>query len=131
MTCPTTFTLGGVGLPVSLSWQDQYAFSPVAQKSVRTIGGKVVVFSQSLSRGRPITLVSLRDQGWMDLPTVNAIQALSIVPGATYSLVIDATVFTVVFRHHEAPAFNARPLIARVIPDSDDWFLATVRLMTV
>jgi len=131
MACPTTFTLGGVNLPVNIIWQDREAFNPVAQSVRRTLGGKVVVFTQTLIEGRPITLASISDQGWMLYPIVQSIQALADVAGTTYSLVIDSTTYTVVFRHEESPAFVARPLISRILPDATDWFLVTIKLMTV
>jgi len=35
------------------------------------------------------------------------------------------------FRHHDPPAFEAKPLIARPNPSADDFYLATLKLMTV
>lgn len=44
---------------------------------------------------------------------------------------VDDLDFNVQFRHDDAPAFNAVPLIQRTIPVSGDYFTATIKLMTV
>jgi len=35
------------------------------------------------------------------------------------------------FRHHEAPGFDATPLIARANPAPGDFYLGTLKLMTL
>lgn len=124
-------TLGATVLNPHMVWEDKAAFSPVAQEVRRTLGGELAVFHSPLQAGRPITLVSLPDQGWLDKTQVDAVQAMADIPGGTYALTIGAESFTVMFRHQEAPAFEATPLIARGIPLAGDWFVCTIKLMTV
>ena len=127
----TTLTLNGIALDPSLIWSDRDAFSPVAQSTTRTIGGRMVVEPSGISKGRPITFVSERNQGWVDYATVLSLKGLAQVAGGTYALVVGSETFTVMFRHEEAPAFEATPLIKRLNPDPEDWFLVTIKLMTV
>jgi hypothetical protein len=35
------------------------------------------------------------------------------------------------FRHHEAPAFEARPLVNVANPQAGDFYLATLKFLTV
>lgn len=127
----TTLLLNGLALPASLIWGDRYSHADVAQQVTRTLGGRVVVEHQALSKGRPITLVSERQQGWVQYSVVQALQALADTPGGVYPLQIDTTIWSVIFRHHEAPAFSAEQLIKRLKPDPADKYLITLKLMTV
>jgi len=124
-------TLGGVSLSDQLIWQDEQDYSTVVQDTVRTLGGNLKVYSQSLSKGVPITLVAVQDQGWLTHTQVLAIRALADTAGAQYSLTLGSQSFTVMFRHHESPAFSAAPLIARIDAPAGDFFTCTIKLMTV
>ena len=130
MACPT-IVLGGVNLTPHLIWSDEVDFSPVAQSVSRTLGGGVVVYSGGLVSGQPVTLVSVNDQGWITKAEVDAIQALADVPGNVMTLAIGTQSFSVMFRHHEAPAFTAKPLVFRVDAPPTDYFLTTIKLMRV
>lgn len=123
--------LGGVTLNQNIVWADKYSWSPVVQSQKRTLGGKLITVSAGVQKGRPITLTSLADQGWFTVAEVDAVQVLADAVGAVYSLVIGAETFNVMFMHDSPPAFQATPLIQRAVPDPDDYFLATIRLITV
>lgn len=123
--------LGGVTLPPGLVWEDENTYSKVAQSEIRTLGGNVLVYSQQLFEGIPITLTSLQDQGWFTKQQVLDVQALADVAGATYALEIGLQNFQVMFRHQEAPAFNASALIPRVETTLNDYYTATIKLMTI
>ena len=127
----TIITLNGTALSEALIWQDREAYAPVVQGVERTLGGRLVVDANSVSQGRPITLASARNQGWLDYATVKVLQGLAEVVGGMSTLVIGSDSYTVMFRHEEAPAFEATPLIKRLNPADDDWFLVTIKLMTV
>jgi hypothetical protein len=124
-------TLGGITLPSGMIWQDEFQQDLVAQTSVRTLAGTLRVREQQLSNGRNITLAAIEDQGWMTRAQVEAVQALTLEAGNTYTLVIGVQTFTVKFRHSEPPAFEATPLIYRTTQVSTDYFTGTIKLLTV
>jgi hypothetical protein len=61
--------------------------------------------------GRPVTLES-GDQVWVSRADVEALQAWASVPGQVLTLTLaDARVLTVMFRHHDGVAVEARPVV--------------------
>ena len=127
----TTVLLNGIALPAALIWKDRYDFAPVSQQESTTLGGRVVIEQQALIKGRPISLVSERQQGWVDYATVQALQAIADTAGGIYTLQVDVTTWSVMFRHHEPPAFSAEALIKRLKPDPTDNYLINLKLITV
>ena len=122
-------TLDAITLPPSLTWADRDAWQP-SRHVVRTaLDGRPVVYHSPLQGGRPITLASTESSGWMRRDTLDALQALAATPGATYPLVISDDSFTVLFRHDDAPALSAEPLVARTNHDPGDFFRVTIKLM--
>lgn len=130
--------LGGVSLNNSLQWTDRYAYTPAAQSVQRTLQGGLIVFSQSLSEGRPITLVASPDTGWFTYTMVEAIMALALDPSISHSFTFYGETYNVRFRYEEPPPFEFLPLQPR---DPRDWvqeeepapgyFTGTVKLFTV
>lgn len=123
--------LGGVTLSPNMMWTDRYQHSPVVQDTRITLGGTLVVHSNVLSSGRPITLEALSDQGWLTKAQVEAVQLIADVSGATYTLTIGSESYNVMFRHHEGDAVSMTPLITRATPLDGDYFVGTIKLMTV
>ncbi|GMQ91709.1 MAG: hypothetical protein BMS9Abin11_1020 [Gammaproteobacteria bacterium] len=123
--------LGGVTLSNHLIWEDEDTYSSVASSVKRTLAGSVVYRDQTLTLGRPITLVAKVDQGWLTKAQVDAVRTLANVAGAVYSLTVGTQNFNVKFRHHESPAFTADALIKRNNPSVNDYYTCTIKLMTV
>jgi hypothetical protein len=117
-------------LPAGLVWTDEFA-SSVAQSTKRTLDGGLVVFHTALTGGRPITLASREDTGWLTRAQVEALDLLARSPGGIYILTLRGQAYQVMFRHQEAPAFEAAPLWPLVNPQPGDFYLATIKLMTV
>jgi hypothetical protein len=127
----STITLGGVSITTGMTWSDKIKYAPVAQNVRRTVGGTPIIDYGLLSKGRPVTLTSLEDQGWLTLAQVESLQALADVPGAVYTLTIAGETHFVMFRHHDQPALEMSPLIPRSTPVAGDWYAGTIKLMTV
>lgn len=127
----TVLTLGGVDLNASMIWTDREQTQGVAQTTDRTLGGALIVYSQALSLGGDITLVAGEDSGWLTKFQVDEIKGLAAIAGATYTLDIDTSTFDVIFRHHEAPAVDFTPLISRLNPGIDDYYIGTIKLTKV
>ena len=123
--------LDGISLPVDLLWSDEWAASTVAQTVRRTLDGGLVVFYGELRAGLPITLESQPDAGWLTRTQVEAIALRAASPGGLYTLNLRGQTWQVMFRHHDAPAFEAKPLVAVANPQAGDFYLATIKLMTV
>lgn len=124
-------TLDGITLPAGLLWSDEFAAASVAQTVRRTLDGSVVVFYGQLQAGLPITLESEPDAGWFTRSQIEALALRAASPGGVYSLILRGVPRQVMFRHQDAPAFEARPLIPVDNPQPGDFYLATLKLMTV
>lgn len=116
--------IGTLLLPDSLQWRDRYAFSPVHQTVVQTVAGRPVVFGRSVVVGRPITLVAAEDVTWLDAVTVEALSAMALQVGASFSLTWETFSCTVLFRHQTPPALEMQP----VWPHHDQC-VGTIKLM--
>ncbi len=126
-----TLSLGGVALNPQMVWEDRYRSQKVAQSVIITLAGTPVVFSQALSAGESITLVSKEDRGWLTLAMVQELMQMAAADGGVFELRINGVTQQVVFRHHEAPAFSAEPFVPRFNQQLNDYFTATIKLMTV
>lgn len=124
-------TLDGITLDENMFWRDRHISRQIAQRVDFTLGGRAAIFVQQNLQGRPITLESVDDQGWLTLSQVQAVEAISLVPGAVYSLVIEAETFNVIFRHQEPPAFQYTPLVPRLNEAATDYYTGRIRLFTV
>lgn len=117
-------------LPNGLVWTDEFSPS-VPQTTLRTLDGSLVVFHGQHSAGLPITLESGADAGWRTRAQVEGIAAMAAVPGGVFALLLRGQTHQVMFRHQEPPAFEAKPLINRASPQAGDYYLATLKLMTL
>lgn len=124
-------TLDGIELPTGLLWSDEFASARVTQTVHRTLDGSVVVFYGEVRAGLPITLESESNAGWMTRTQVEALALRAASPGGVYTLTLRGQTLSVMFRHHDAPAFDARPLVPLANPQPGDFYLATLKLMTV
>lgn len=126
-----SITLDAVTITTGMVWSDKNKYAPVAQSVRRTLGGTAVIEFGTLNKGTPVTLSSLEDQGWITKLQLDALQALADAAGGVYTLTIGAESYQVMFRHEEPPAMDFTPLIPRTIPLDDDWFVGTIKLLTV
>ncbi len=124
-------TLDGFALSPHMLWTDRHAYNQVEQTSIRTLGGRLKMFSANLVKGRPITLKAVQDQGWLTLAQVNNVEAKAAVAGATYALVVGTESFDVMFRHTDGLPFEATPLISRIEEADSDYYTCTLKLITV
>lgn len=121
----------GLFLPDDLVWTDEFAVQPVAQTVRRTLDGGLVVFYGQQAGGLAITLESEPDAGWLTRAQVKALKQRADSPGGVHLLELRGQAWQVMFRHHEPPAFEAKPLVHLANPSPGDFFLATLKLMTV
>lgn len=125
-----SISLNGISLSPRLQWTDEFA-PQVVQTVKHTLDGGSVRFAQAVTQGRPVTLAATRSAGWMRRPEILQLQALADQPNGQWTLDFHGTLYTVAFRHHEPPAFEAQALVPYATPGTDSIYLVTLKLMTV
>jgi len=131
-----TLTVGATTLALSddLRWLDEAEWSPVEQSVERSITGALIVQSaeRTAGTGRPITLGPPDDaSAWMARRTLDQLMTWASTPGQVLALDLRGTVHSVVFRHHEAPALQADPVVWYSDETADDLYRITIKLMRV
>jgi len=122
-------TLDAVTLP-DLVIENEYEWSGVRAVAEHSLGGTPIIWEQE-NYGRPLDLTGGPEYGWVTRETLNDLQALAAVPGATYTLTYESDTYTVRFRHEET-AISARPIIPRPNHvDADYYNNVVIRLMEV
>lgn len=124
-----TIILGGVELNTSMEWLERYAKQPVAQVAKRTLGGGVYVSAINVNGGRICTLEATEDHGWLTRTQLEAVEAMAEDAGGVYTLQFNGVEYSVVFRHHESPAVDFKPLIARTADASSDYYIGQIKLL--
>lgn len=122
-------------LPDDLLWSDEHAWSPAVASVSYLITGALLVQSATRQAGRPITLTSLPDMAWVTRSVLGTLYDWATVPLAASSgrfelTLLDARVFTVAFRHGEAP-IEAEPVTGFAARHDSDFYRLTLRLMEI
>jgi hypothetical protein len=121
-----------INLNPDLIWSDEFGWHPVEQKVERTITGALIAQSQRRVGGRPITLESETDNsGWMRRETIEQLRNWAAEPGQNLVLTLHSVPRNVVFRHQDAPALDARPVVHFSEMEGTDFYRATLRLMEI
>ncbi len=122
-----------VVLPDGMQWQDELAWAAVEQGVERTITGALVVQAAARIAGRPYTLQSLDEMsGWISRASLHTLRAWAEVPGLQMVLSIPGqAAVDVIFRHHEAPVIDAKPVMTFDDLQDGDFYTAALRLMGV
>ena len=118
-------------LDPDLDWSDEYAWSPVVQNSSYSLTGALIVQVSTRQAGRPITLAGADDRGWMDGTVIAQLQAWAAVAGKTLTLTLRGVAYSVMLRHQDAPAVEATPVVGYSDPNSNDWYVATLKFMVI
>lgn len=129
-----TLTVGATALPLNeaLYWADENDWHPVEQTAERTITGAMVVSASARVAGRPITLRPEDDRsGATDLATLTQLRNWAAVPGQVMELTLRGVSRSVIFRHQDGAAVEARPWTHYTDVQSGDWYFATIRFMEI
>jgi hypothetical protein len=127
-----TYLTTVITLPEDLLWSDEDQWNPVAQTADRGITGALIVQAAAKIAGRSMTLAPL-DEGsaWMSRSTLDALRNQSTYAGRQFVLNLRGVNYDVIFRYHDGLAVEARPVVSYSDVQADDWYLVTLRLMTV
>ncbi|TJZ73189.1 hypothetical protein [Chitiniphilus eburneus] len=112
-----------------LQWRDEHQWQPVQQAVEPTLTGSLLIDVGTWQAGRPITLASGDAFGWLDGATLTQLQAWARIPGQTLTLQLRDATRTVLFRHHDRPAIEARPVLDIDSPAITDYYVVTLKLM--
>ena len=72
------------------------------------------------------TLLLPDEAQWLDQNAVDDVQAMALQAGATFTLIWDDELFTVMFRHHDPPAVSFKPIWPNY-----DLFIGIINLIQV
>lgn len=128
------FELAGMSLPGDLFWSDEFTFNPVQSKHSTAINGALINEVSVRQNGRPITLQSLPNGGWISRDQYAQLQALVDDPAQPVMnfRTPDGRAFQVQFRTDSGnAALTAQPLIHIWPAIGGDWLLITLRLIEV
>ena len=133
MTLPITLSDGTttVSLDPDLRWSDELSWSPVSHVARYKMTGALSIHVSKKKAGRPITLVADEAHAWMTGAVIAQLCTWRDTPQQQLTLTLRGTAYNVVFRNDEAPALDAVPLIDYSDPASDDWYVATIKLMVI
>lgn len=120
-----------VALHPDLFWSDELSWHPVKQSAEYSLTGALVVDSVSM-QGRPITLEPIdTSSAWMSRADFDQLAAWAAVPGQQMTLLLRGVTHTVIWRHQDAPALTADPVVHYSDVQSDDWYIARIKLTKV
>lgn len=133
-----TLTVGAVTLTLDpdLYWSDEFAWFETEQTVERGLTGALIIDQGARQEGRPITLEPPEDgAAWMVRATLAQIQAWEANPAVTtMTLSLRSVSYDVVFRRHDGPPIEARPVLFVADPTPGgfgDWYLTTLRFMVI
>ncbi|MDP2262681.1 MAG: hypothetical protein Q8K24_05930 [Hydrogenophaga sp.] len=132
MTISLTDGTTAVTLPADLLWSDEFKGPQVGQTASRSVMGALIVQARAMTAGRPITLQPEdENSAWMRRSTVEQLRNLAAIPGAQLTLTMRGQTYSVMFRHHDGAALEADPVAHYSDAGADDFYLVTLKFMTV
>lgn len=97
-------------LPDDLLWPDELTWTPVVQKTGRSIEGALIVDAALKVGGRPITLSGAVDSAWTLRSDMLTLQAWAAIPLQLFTLTYLGTSRTVLF-DQENGALTSTPVV--------------------
>ena len=118
-------------LPDDFLWVNEFGWSPVAQRTERSLTGALVVHEAQQSYGRSIVLGD-GEHSWLARDLLEALFLLSAQPNRRMSLTLpDGRTFTVIFDRSDGGALEAYPIAPTAQPSGQDYYGVVIRLLTV
>lgn len=129
--------LDDIILPPDMLWEDEYNWSQVRQTIRPSVTGAQLIQMNAMQAGRPITLVgrmegsdgfALVKRVVVDEVRAKEVSSMGLPMTLTLS---DGRTFSVIFRYENGVAVEATPMVHRDPPDPNDYYITTIRLLTV
>lgn len=125
-----TTSIGSVTLDYDPYWPDKHKYEDLNMRVYTAVDGSLIISQAARGAHFPITLKGDQNKGlWLKGSTVDALRALSAVPGATYMLTLNGTEFTIYFDNSGGPAVNMTYVKENSTPDSDTWYYGEIKLI--
>lgn len=122
-------SLNALALPSDLIWTDEFEWNPVERKAAYSVTGALVVDVGERLAGRPITLESGDQGGWVTRAMLLSLYAMAGDPDlAVVFTHADGRTFNVTFAE---PPFRASPVVDYDVAASGDWYRLTLKLIEV
>ena len=121
-------------LDPDLYWVDENQYSPVEQSvDVGLTGALIVQVDGDPTRpGRPITLQPEDDfSAWMIRADLDQLNAWAAIADGVFTLTLRGVERSVMFRHQDKPAVDAKPVVHFSDVLSGDFYLVTLKFMEV
>lgn len=119
-----------VTLPDDFDFIDEHNWQPPQQSKTFSITGALIVQSNIRQAGRTITLQAADTYAWISRATLAQLIALADLPDVPMILEFRDYTFDVLY-DFEAGAIEARPLVDFDTNEATDFFIATLRFITV
>lgn len=130
MPISTHHQLGALQLPRGMVWIDEYNWSAVEQSHIHSTTGALLVDVGVKQAGRPITLAGSDSAGWITRAVLDALRALTDLPGQSHQLTLaDGRVFAVMFAPGDP--LQARPVARPELPPDSHPYVATLKLIEI
>lgn len=126
--------LQSLTLSHDLIWIDEHAWSPAVANLEYSLTGALLMEYGTRQAGRPITLQPPdASMAWHTRNVIDKVLAWSRTPGQKYRLTLDdGRNFTILFRHHESPVMEAKPVTGLAsYSENDYWQITTLKFMEV
>ncbi|MHB9021299.1 MAG: hypothetical protein ACYC3A_05690 [Halothiobacillus sp.] len=112
-----------------LIWSDKNAYSPIVEKTDRSLTGALIVQQSVKTAGQPITLQSDGDTfGLLTRSIVDQLYAWQAMSGITLALDFHGTNYSVGFRYDNGAAVIANPVFSAGAPTPTDLMTVTIKL---
>ena len=123
-------SLNGLVLSNDLNWADRYNWTPVVQKTERSLTGALLVQPALKIKGRKIKLTAESNVGWMPRDKVVALYGYAASPGLQMTFIYRGVTENVIF-DHEATAIQANLAMPYVDENNNDWIrVESINLLT-
>lgn len=127
-----TLTAGAITVDLSddIGWPDEFAWSKVVAGSSYTLTGSLVLDQATRTAGRPITLASSDNAGWINRAGLKQL-AIWRDAGTALALTLRGAAFVVRFDPAATNPIEAQQVMKFSDPADTDWYAATLHLIEV
>lgn len=125
-----TYTTTTVPLSDDFAFVEQYTWPQLAMRKAFSVSGALIVQTGLKQAGRQITLQGDEQHAWVTRAQLASLRTLADTPSITLTLDFRGETYSVIF-DAEAGAIDAAPVADFDTEDAADFFIVTLRFLTV